>query len=181
MPATWIDVADNAVKIGSGSLIAGFFAWLVARHASKSAIIKLRIEQRSQILLDVSSAYEGLFQAWLRLAGQIEGLAAGLSMAKERGAEDHPRVKELEAEQVELYTAFSDKFDQIFSSHAKLLLLGEDQAAPVGGVFAKTMSDALDEVAKAKSQTSRDQAIDAVESMRKTMFKELSLAFYRNS
>ena len=40
----WIPVIGDAVKIGLGALIGGFFAWLLARHNAKSAIEDLRLE-----------------------------------------------------------------------------------------------------------------------------------------
>lgn len=35
MPATWIEIADTAVKIGLGAIITGTSAYILARHNHK--------------------------------------------------------------------------------------------------------------------------------------------------
>ena len=63
---TWIQVADDAIKIGLGALIGGLFTWIVARHNNKSAIKKLQFERKAQILSDAAKIHEEHFQTFYK-------------------------------------------------------------------------------------------------------------------
>jgi len=43
-PTTWIDIVDDAVKIGLGAAISGVFAWVVARRYTRTEVGKVVLE-----------------------------------------------------------------------------------------------------------------------------------------
>jgi len=47
---SWVQVVDDAIKIGLGGVVGGVFTWIVARHNNKSAIQKLLFERKAQAI-----------------------------------------------------------------------------------------------------------------------------------
>ena len=55
---TWIDVADSAIKIVSGALVAGAFTYFVSKSRQDHEINKTKYEQELQILKDIVEQIE---------------------------------------------------------------------------------------------------------------------------
>ena len=127
---TWAQVFDDAVKIGLGALIGGFFAWLVARYNAKGAIQKLMFERRSKILADAAQTFELLFQSFLKYSNLLHGIAGA--------SEDKPEnpmgravcdsfLAEKANEAVNLGTQMQDPLEQSLRAQSQLMLLGEEE------------------------------------------------------
>ncbi|HGH3386096.1 peptidase M14 [Citrobacter portucalensis] len=72
MASTWMDVADNAVKIGLGSLIALVSSWLTLRitqdHENKkltTAQISKEINEKTKMYVDFLTTSQSLMQSYL--------------------------------------------------------------------------------------------------------------------
>lgn len=72
MASTWIDVTDNAVKIGLGSLIALASSWLTLKHAQnhenkKQALAQIikDIEDKTKRYVDFLTTSQSLMQRYL--------------------------------------------------------------------------------------------------------------------
>ena len=124
----WIPVVDNAVKIGLGGLIAGVFAWLVARHTSQSSMQRLHFERRSKILSDVAQQYEIFFQAFLKLSSHLQGMTEATSTPSKNEADKI--VKEdfnlqWTDKTMQLQLEYVEKLQNSFTGQSHLMLLGE--------------------------------------------------------
>jgi len=115
---TWIDVADNATKIGLGALIGGGFGVMVAWLNNRSQAMKVFQERRRVMLETVTEAVDGACNAaslfWAKL-----GAAVTARDSQQRIADSDLReLKKLER-------TFFASYTVINSSASKLLLLGE--------------------------------------------------------
>jgi hypothetical protein len=125
---TWIDIVDDAVKIGLGAAISGLFAWVVARRYTRAEVDKVVLERRAQILAEVSDRYETVFQAYLKYSNLLLGIAG----ASNDPPEDHDQAaihRALLAGQgttaTDLRVALHDKMQEAFGAQSRLMLLGE--------------------------------------------------------
>lgn len=72
MPATWIDVADNFIKIGLSAIIAGVFTYkaIYAKHKSDQAAEKEK--HRREIILNCTNKITEIFDYFAREALERE-------------------------------------------------------------------------------------------------------------
>jgi len=130
MPTTtWIEVVDNAVKIGLGALIGGVFAWLVARYNAKMAVDKVRAERRLNLLLEALQAHEAFFRGFYEYFTALHGIEGALqSKAEPRLPEPlfAKFISDRRAEAVRIrMRVFMETIHDVYGAHAKLLLLRE--------------------------------------------------------
>ena len=181
--ATWVSIADTAVKIGLGAAISGVFGWLIARHTTRSAITKLIFERRSDRLATVAEQYEAFFQAYLKYTNLLSGLAsAGASASRDdptgavypqmlaQGATDATRLKG------EMFA----KMELTFYGQSTLMLLGETECREAAEklLFAITYANQKIKFDGATVDlTALPQCHAAVSAARKTFYSEMAKAF----
>jgi hypothetical protein len=121
-PKTWIDVADDAVKIGLGALLGGSFAVLVARLNNRSQIARSLLEKRREIiesvLTDIDSFTTAASVYWANLSNAV----FKRDQKEFLSPEDLGQLKELEQALFESFTISG-------RCSARLLLIGEREAA----------------------------------------------------
>jgi hypothetical protein len=179
----WIPVIDNAVKIGLGALVGGFFAWLVARHNAKSAIEKLVFERRTKILSETAEIFEAYFQSFLKYSNRLCGIAEA-----SRSRPTKPSVEafydSLLAEQaneaLKLRFQMSEQMERTFTAQSQLMLLDEEKCLKKAEALYATIG-AADESYKfdGKSFSLADwkATSEAVRDARIAFYREMRNAF----
>lgn len=71
MPTEWIDVVDNAVKIGFPSILTGVITLYSINHSQKSSQKKFAIEHKTKILEQISEDVDRYFNAWNMLFSKV--------------------------------------------------------------------------------------------------------------
>lgn len=124
---TWIEVADNAVKIGIGGFIGFASAWFVARLNAQSAIDKILIERRLGVLLDASKAFEALFQGYSRYFTHLCGIESAISArpsVKMSDEQFRKNISDLRSQAVELRRrVWMDLIQDAYAAHSHLMLV----------------------------------------------------------
>lgn len=184
---TWIEVVSDAVKIGLGAIIAGVFAWLVARHDSKSAIQKLRFERRTKILSDVAQQYETYFRSFLKLTQHLSGIDAAEKAPFKNEADKLIRpqfLADLRAEGANLRMRLIQESVECLAGQSQLMLLGEKECVKRTGHLSRAIQDA-DMSYKFDGKTfdlsGLEKANVAVREERKLFYEEMRKAFDRIS
>ena len=142
LTTTWVEVADNAVKIGLGGFVAGGFALIVARHQASRELQKLKFERRSKILSDAASKYEDSFQSWFRYSSMLPGLALVATNQNQNLLEVEISRAYLSQEitkTTDMRVKMQEAFQKSFYAQSSLLLLGEKECVR----FAEALSTAL--------------------------------------
>jgi len=124
-------VVDDAVKIGLGAVIAGVFAWLVARHNNRSAILKLKFEKKTQILSEAAKIHEEHFQAFYKytLALVVIDAERNKKMSTDRAQEIHGQLlAHLLQEATGQRLQMAQKIPATIYVQSQLMLLGEHAA-----------------------------------------------------
>jgi len=184
---TWLEVTDDAIKIGLGATIAGVFAWAVARYGSKSAIEKMRFERRTKILSDAAQTYEGYFQVFIRFKASACALSAALAPlvrdqnlpAWAQGAAMEPFAAETNS----LFSQLNAKLQDILTAQSQLMLLGENRCEQAGSALAQAIAAGLKLLkwnGKTCDTSHSDEISAAVSLARDTFYKEMRLAFDRD-
>ena len=125
---TWIQVADDAIKIGLGALIGGVFAWIVAWHNNKSAIKKLEFERRTRILSDVAQVFEDYFQAFFKFGSHLCFLEEASKKEMKSGQSQALLNAMLQSELNKahsLQVQMAQKLPETIKAQSQILLLGE--------------------------------------------------------
>lgn len=125
---TWVSVADTAVKIGLAAAMSGFFAWLVARHTTRSAITKLLFEQRLDRLMSAAEQYETFFQSYLQYTNALAGLVAAGESAEhdDPTGEVYPQMlAQGSTDATNLKVEMLGKMEQAFLAQSTLMMLGD--------------------------------------------------------
>lgn|GEM_PF-6030392 len=128
---TWIQVIDDAVKIGLGALIGGLFTWIVARHNNKSVIDKLQFERKTKMLSEVAETFEDYFQAYMK-ASTHYGFIAELWAKEPSIPETQKALYRDETERhisdaMRFRVEWAQKIANAVAAQSKLMLLGERQ------------------------------------------------------
>jgi hypothetical protein len=116
----WIQVADDAVKIGLGAFIGGFFAWYVARENNKSTIQRLQFERRSKILSDTAQVLEAYFQAFYKYSNHLCVIEDAVKKSLPKEME-----KKLYSDGQNLQLQMYEKMHDNLTAQSQLMLLGE--------------------------------------------------------
>ena len=121
MPASWLDIADTAIKIGLGALISGIATYSVTRLNHAHEVSKDYRAQARQLLEQVATQAEEASHCAMRYWSQITDWTRkrdnGVSIPEDYTASVKQTRKEL-------YEAFRG----LSSAEAQLLLLGETKA-----------------------------------------------------
>lgn len=183
---TWIQVIDDAIKIGLGALIGGFFAWLVARYNAKSTIQKLAFERRSKILSDAAQSYESFFRAFLKYSTHLCGIAEA-SQAKSTGSSGeafyHSFLADRATEALKLRIHMVESMQQSFAAQSQLMLLGEDRCRErAESLYAAIMAADASYKFDGKSFTlaQYQPTSEAVRDARIDFYREMQTAFRRS-
>ena len=116
---TWLEIADSAVKIGLGALIAGISTWLLARGQNSHDLQKSKISREFELLKDVAEKVERFTHSALKYWA--------ISADWQRDRRLNPNAQKSEnflAAQKELF----GKFNELTAAEAFLLLLGQKAA-----------------------------------------------------
>lgn len=179
---TWIHVFDDAVKIGLGATIAGFFAWLVACNNAKSSIQKLVFERKSKILSDAAQTYEAFFQAFLKYSGHLCGIAEAaktkLDPSLKMVCDSFLADRFVEA--VNLRLRMKEQMEASFTAQSLLMLLGEDQCRAKAEAFYRAIMAADTSYqfdGRSFSLERFEPANEVVREARITFYREMQEAF----
>ncbi|MDD5180574.1 MAG: hypothetical protein PHT15_04875 [Gallionellaceae bacterium] len=116
-PTTWIDVADNAVKVGLGALIGGSFTYFITRldhdRESKKEYAKRRLDKIEIVFDEINSFFKSASFYWANLANGVYKKGNGTFAENDQ--------ETLDKEEQELFESFST----LSSAKAKLILLAE--------------------------------------------------------
>jgi hypothetical protein len=138
---TALELADTAVKIGLGALIAGGFALLSSGRQHKQELERERMKRRERVLEKIAEEFELAYQALSAKYERIGGLANVVRDARYRpnaqdclhGVDDFPRLHVIESRLLLLgMRAEADmmmRFRQIAGEFEKMAL-PEDQSHP---------------------------------------------------
>ncbi|RBO83965.1 hypothetical protein [Marinomonas aquiplantarum] len=174
---TWINVADNAVKIGLGALLGGGFGLFVAWMNNKSQVKKDLHDRRRAILegvlesVDSSANAASLF--WANLANTVYK------------RDNNQQILENEKEELDkLQNNFFAAFTLLNSSGAKLLLLGEEISEAKLSVL-RTEFDALFRIGSISNSNCTKENLnnhkELISKARKDFYLELSKAYQRGA
>jgi hypothetical protein len=142
---TWIQVADDAIKIGLGALIGGLFAWIVAWHNNKSAIKKLEFERRTRILSDVAQIFEDYFQAFFKFGSHLcflEDTSNKEMKSKESQAFFDGMVQNELKKAHNLQVQMAQKLPETIKAQSQILLLGEQACLEKAQFMMRAIMDA---------------------------------------
>jgi hypothetical protein len=141
---TWIQVADDAIKIVGGGLIGGLFAWAVAWHNNKSALRKILFERKAQILSDIAKILEEHFQAYYKYSLNLCVVAEEKSkkMSNERAQAIHGALlANYLSEATRLRLQMAQKIPETIYAQSQLMLLGEEAAVKKSQHLVKVIGD----------------------------------------
>ncbi|MFZ0829026.1 MAG: hypothetical protein WAO02_16550 [Verrucomicrobiia bacterium] len=183
---TWIQVADDAIKIGLGALIGGVFTWIVARNNNRSALKKLLFERKAQILSDVAKIHEEHFQAYYKYSLNLCVVAEEKSkkMSNERAQAIHSALLEnYLSEATRLRLQMAQKIPETIYVQSQLMLLGEDAAVKKSQYLVKVIGDA-DQSFKFNGSDTFDVSnfekdAKIIGQAREAFFRELQRAYHK--
>lgn len=69
-----LEILHDAVKIGGGGVVGGFFAWLVANHQTKSALERMRHERHARVLEEALARTDAIHHAFMKFYQDATGL-----------------------------------------------------------------------------------------------------------
>lgn len=173
---TWIDVADNAVKIGLGALIGGAFgvgaAWLNNSIQAKKALNERRRQIIELVIESVDSACNAASLYWSNLGNGVYKRDKGEKLTDS----DKTQLDSLQSK-------FFESFMVLNSSGAKLLLLDEKDAEAQLQEL-RTALDGFFKIANLDSKKCTPEALtshkDAISSKRRMFYSALSRAYARS-
>src|SRR5215203_1779965 len=102
---TPLELADTAVKIGLGALVAGVFALLGASRQHRRELERERLKPRERVLEKVAEEFELVYQALSAKYERVRSLANVVCDARYRpnaqdclnGVDDFPRLHVIES------------------------------------------------------------------------------------
>ena len=172
---TWIDVADDAVKVGLGALIGGAVSLWATRMARSNEREKQLLERRLALLqdaqLDISKFVAAVSTFWanIRNAAFMRDTNEALS-AKDK--------KELHENEQAVFALFAE----MSAPRGTLLLLGKQEAAGALGDFMNACEEFF-QIAVLDNPRSTQQALDAAKTemtgKRTVFYRQMEVAFKR--
>lgn len=175
--STWINVVDNAVKIGLGALLGGGFGLLIARTNNKSQAKKDFHDRRRAIL-------EGVLESVDSSANAASVYWASLINADLKRKKNKP-ISDKENEELNTFkNNFFDAFTVLNSSGAKLLLLGEQESESKLAILRGEFDDFFKVVNAANKNYTKEDLIahrDRMSQARKEFYLELSKAYQHDA
>ena len=173
---TWIDVADNAVKIGLGALIGGTFgiwvAWLNNSIQTKKALNERRRQIIELVIESVDSACNAASLYWSNLGNGVYKRGNGEKLTDT----DNAQLDSLQSK-------FFESFTVLNSSGAKLLLLDESDAEAQLQELRAAL-DAFFKIANIDNKKCTTDALashkDAISTKRRLFYSALSKTYARS-
>jgi len=158
---TWIQVVDDAVKIGFGATIAGAF------------------ERRTAMLTDITQSHEEYFQLFLNYSSHLRAIA---SFEENPRALQSPKFQEVKKKVDAMQIQLADKIPVLFGAQAKLALLGEKKCEQAANAAVVGIQEALGWINKGGSKCDAakwTEMANAVTEARNAFYQELRAAFDR--
>ena len=180
LAVTWIEVLDDAVKIG----LSGFIGFLVALQGTKANIEKLKFERRSKILQEAAQKYEDFFQAFNRYTARLRGIGeTKLPEDEQVRAAYLVLLKDQTVTALGLRVKWAELADNVLAAQAQLMLLGEAQCKERAQDLWKALMDA-DKAYKFdgnKFDLSRaEESATVIRYAREAFYKEMQRAFEKS-
>jgi hypothetical protein len=175
---SWIQVVDDAVKIGLGAFVGGFFAWFVARENNKSTIRRLQFERRSKILSDTAQVLEAHFQAYYKYSNH-------LCVIEDATKKPLPEemVRKLYADGQNLHLQMYEKMHDNLIAQSQLMLIGEKKCKEKADELITAINNA-DEQFKFDGKTFDVSQFDEISKIirrtREAFYEEMEKAFNRD-
>ncbi|HWW00543.1 MAG TPA: hypothetical protein VNZ64_12660 [Candidatus Acidoferrum sp.] len=182
---TWVQVVDDTIKIGLGGAIAGVFAWIVARHGSRSAIQKLQFERRSKMLADTAKTYEEFYQTFFDFGRYLHGLSAAAKIAKERSGSDwqnHPLFVKTVEEVLALQRELDKTLSNTVAAQSQLMLMGENQCEQAAGQLCQSIVVTVEQYKFSGTQadlSNYPESVQCVKENRAAFYQHMKTAFDR--
>ena len=117
MPATWIEIADTAIKVGLGAALSGISALLINRQAHNKSLEKENNARHKEILESVTLSIEELAHALLKYWSFILEWAKNNEKGVAASKEKTEAITELRGEVFNLFKGLTN-------SEGRLLLIG---------------------------------------------------------
>jgi hypothetical protein len=174
-PTTWIDVADNAVKIGLGALLGGAFAIWRARVSNQNQAKKVLLEKKrdkmEKVLEEVDTFFASASVFWADLSNAVYKRENGQKLTT---TEAHD-LKTLEQR------LFED-FKLLGYGSSRLVLIGEEDAEKALQDMRKAVDDFF-QIANIDNpkctQPVLDKHKDCMQTARRAFFDKLSASYRR--
>lgn len=126
---TWIEVADSAIKIGLGALIAGFITFLLSSIQHKNELAKAKVAREFEMLKEVAENIETFNRIALRYWAYVTHWR--LKALPEGGLKSDNLINS----QNDLFNSFSD----LTKAESLLLLFGYKEASIAARNFGETV------------------------------------------
>ena len=170
---TWIDVADNAVKIGTGALVGGGFAiWrahLSNRNKAKKSLLDKKREMIEKVLVEVDDFYALATVYWARLDNALDKRNGGHELTS---TEAHD-LEVLEQQLLEGFKTFG-------YSSSRLLIIGERDVEKALRRMRNTV-DAFFQIGNVDDPKCTGEALEShrvlIQTARGAFFEALGIAF----
>lgn len=170
-----LEILDTAVKVGIGALISGISTYLITKLQQKGDLEKERKERLSLLLQQVAEQIEETnhiyLKYWAVTSDAIRYVKAGEVISERK-----------EKEREEIKSELFHTFKELTNAEAKLMLIGENNAAYLlreyGNLitdFRKTVVVAENPLSDSEIETKKDE----IYSKRKLLFTELSEIYRR--
>jgi hypothetical protein len=168
---TWLEVADSAIKIGLGAVIAAISTILITKIQHRHSLHKDRVDREYQLLKGIAEKVEQFTHAALK------HWAVGTEWQRSlRANPDAIKPKDMRDSRTELFNRFND----VTASEALLLLLGQEKAQAKLRAYGEYVSEFGRLVSRAHSLMP-DDAVAAHRSamlrLRAAFFDELHLIY----
>ncbi|WP_062060840.1 hypothetical protein [Cellvibrio sp. OA-2007] len=124
MDKTWIEVADNVVKIGLPSLITGFVTILGMRYSAKSSQDKYVLEHKIKLLEKISDDIDTYFNALNMFLSRAKSIAIKADNDLEHIELNQKNIDGIKERDVGLV----ESWVKLYSSVSKLRLLKAEKA-----------------------------------------------------
>lgn len=174
----WFQVVDDAIKIGLGAIVGGFFAWFVARENNKSTIRRLQFERRSKILSDAAQVLEAHFQSFYKYSNRL----CVIEDAIKRSLPEE-MVRKLYSDGQNLQSKMYEKMHDNLIAQSQLMLLGETKCREKADELITAINNA-DEQFKFDGKTFDVSRFDEISKMirrtREAFYEEMGKAFNRD-
>ncbi len=171
----WINVADTAIKIGLGAVVAGTFGYVLAKRNAKTEAEKVYTDKRRELLSKVVDILNAFHKTYTNFRARYH------DHILRRDAKQVDTKAELD-ELAKYELSFTYSFDQLIDAQGYILSIGEIELYDALGSYTKILIDALEkfEIGNLTIAESDITQINAnVLKARENTFLKLSVAYKR--